>query len=75
MPVPAHISKPVADASLPVRPTLAAQRPADPPHDRPSDQDLDQFALRVATILAKPGAIDAFCDRIEDLLAKADAAR
>jgi len=71
MPVPAHISKPVADASLPVRAARAPQRPV----DQPSEEDLDQFVLRVATILAKPGALDSFIDRIEDLLAKANAAR
>lgn len=40
-----------------------------------SDVEIDAFVRRVAEILTQssaPQAIDAFCDRIEDLLERAD---
>jgi hypothetical protein len=36
-------------------------------------EQIDQFAQRIADLLARPGALDGFYERINDLLEKADA--
>jgi hypothetical protein len=69
IPATAHISKSKTEAPrcLPAATTGLSERP--------TNEEIDQFALRIANIVAKSGAFDAFCDRIDSLLAKADAAR